>query len=681
MLRAAQRFSRFLTLGGNRTAPRGVSLLEITLGLAVVLVMMSLAASEYMRSQEQDRAKVAGAQLKQVGEAAEAWIRDNYDYLESDTGLNLGDNAGDTVVIPFTDSGSLRGLTDLGYIDGFDANTGANNYIGELSPVNPYNQTYVVIARRATAADAVTGTPGRIEAMVVVTDDSSDTEYPSQSSLGLAAITAGPRSGLVSHTNASDEILGLNGAWGALTTDFGIPGAQTVWLAYAIPTTTSALNEPWLARMEISGAPTLNHATTDISFRRNADSAVTGAGITETVGIVFDLDGGNDISGGDGTFDAEIKYIANTGAEAEGADQVRIGFQGATAEDGVVEIVNANNETGASGGVQANLVVNRDSGTYDPATGAAGGAANTNDYNLFVQGASMLRGDTALSDGTGNTNLWVNTRVDNPDGTGTVPAPTELTDGSAAAYDRYNLYLSGTSNITGQSLFGDDVVMHNPGGGDAVTLVIGQFLDAIGTSWDGSEWALHVTGATNVAGDTIIDDGAGTTNVAINSNSPIVRGTTYNLAVTGTSVFNGDTVINDGTSTTNVAINTDSATVGGTTYNLAVNGSTNIAGNTVINNGSSTTQVAINDNDPLTFNFRVVGTTNLDGDTTIGGSNLTVNSTNTTFNGSVTINDNITCGARVGGGSPIGACLNVDNTGGVSMRANGAIYANEFRYN
>lgn len=187
-----------------RSQKKGFTLVEISLVLAVAVIVGFLAFSQMLKQQERNKAEYAGAQIKQIGEAANAYISNHYDTLStitSSTGTTT--DLGPRTCTTSTSSCTITVATLVN--EGLLPST----YTG----TNVYGQTYNILLKR-------TGTSPyyKINGLLTTSTSLNVSGNIRYDLLGQAMQKAGIDSGM--SLNSSNKISGFNGSWSALSTDY-----------------------------------------------------------------------------------------------------------------------------------------------------------------------------------------------------------------------------------------------------------------------------------------------------------------------------------------------------------------------------------------------------------------------------------------------------------------------------
>lgn len=179
----------------------GFSLLELILVLGIASAVSFMKFQELKQQQENVQAKIAGEQLKQIGEAVNGYISIRYDKLSTLTAATgTGTDPG-----PRTCSGSVCTITYQTLI-----NEGL--LPATFTGINVNKSAYTILLKRdATAPNYV------INGLITTNNSWVEGAKVRYDLLGKAMQTAGIDSGVNKLTN---QISGYSGLWSATTTGF-----------------------------------------------------------------------------------------------------------------------------------------------------------------------------------------------------------------------------------------------------------------------------------------------------------------------------------------------------------------------------------------------------------------------------------------------------------------------------
>ncbi len=477
-----------------------------------------------------------------------------------------------------------------------------------------------------------------------------------------------------------------------------------------------------------SGATTLNGAvsgvnalTTDTAGTTVVNNSLAANSVTLHDAVT--LNNGGVTTTGNQTFDGSLTLAQNTtltGVDVlvknvtGGGNNLTLNSSGVATVDGATGVNTLVSDAAGTVVVKGPVTV----GTLtlnDTAATLSGTITTTADQTyanpVTLAGATVLVGPNVTLNGTvtgGNNDLTVNasgaTTVNGAvsgvnalttDAAGTTVVNNTISAGSVTLHDAVTMNVSSSPAVTttgnqtydggltlsqNTALTGVDVSVKNvTGGGNNLTL--------------NSSGVATVDGATGV--NTLVSDAAGTVVVkgpvtvgtlTLNDTAATLSGTittsagqTYANPVTlaGATVLVGPNVTLNGTVTggnNNLTVNS----AGATTLNGAVSGvnalTTDAAGTVVVNNTISASSVALNDAATLnggtvttTGNQTYNGAVTLGSDTTLNGANVSLNSTVTGGNRSLTVN---AAGATTFGGAVSGVnTLTTDAAGTVALNA------------
>lgn len=180
-----------------KTRKKGFTLVEIALVLAIATIIGFVSFSQLIKSQEVNKAQFAGAQIKQIGDAVNAYISNHYDTISTLTNATgSSSDMGPRTCSTSTGSCSIT-VTTL-------VNEGIlpASYTGK----NVYGHGYNIILKR-------TGTAPYYKVNGLSTTDNSlkignNIRYDL---LGVAMLTAGIDSGMT--RDSSSVVSGFNGSW------------------------------------------------------------------------------------------------------------------------------------------------------------------------------------------------------------------------------------------------------------------------------------------------------------------------------------------------------------------------------------------------------------------------------------------------------------------------------------
>jgi len=183
---------------------KGFTLVETSFVLAVSVVIGFMAFSQMLKQQEVNKAEYAGLQIKQIGEAANAYISNHYDTLSilsssSGTSLDVGsrncDVATNTCII------TISTLINEGLLP------------QTFSGKNVYGQGYNIVLKRSGTAPYY-----KVNGLLTTNSSLSISGNIRYDLLGQAMQKAGINSGMT--LNSSSKLSGFNGSWSVTSTDY-----------------------------------------------------------------------------------------------------------------------------------------------------------------------------------------------------------------------------------------------------------------------------------------------------------------------------------------------------------------------------------------------------------------------------------------------------------------------------
>lgn len=185
---------------------KGFSFVEVTLVLAVSTVIGFLAFSQFIKEQDYLKAKYSGEQIKQIGDAVNAYISNHYDTLSTltnATGATL--DIGPRTCTVGLGSCSINILTLL--------NEGLLNssFVGK----NVYGSGYSILLKRTGISPYY-----KINGIVITDTPLKTGDNIRYDLLGVAMKSAGIDSGMT--RDSSSLISGFNGAWNATSSDYSV---------------------------------------------------------------------------------------------------------------------------------------------------------------------------------------------------------------------------------------------------------------------------------------------------------------------------------------------------------------------------------------------------------------------------------------------------------------------------
>ena len=185
---------------------KGFSFVEVTLVLGVSTLIGFLAFSQFLKEQDYLKARYSGDQIKQIGEAVNAYISNHYDTLST-----LSNSMGSTL-----DIGPRNCSTGLGSCSISIAtllNEGLLN--SSFSGKNVYGASYQIILKRTGVSPYY-----KINGLIITDTPLKTGDNIRYDLLGIAMKNAGIDSGMTK--DSSSLVSGFNGSWNASNTDYSI---------------------------------------------------------------------------------------------------------------------------------------------------------------------------------------------------------------------------------------------------------------------------------------------------------------------------------------------------------------------------------------------------------------------------------------------------------------------------
>lgn len=185
---------------------KGFSFIEVTLVLAVSTVIGFLAFSQFIKEQDYLKAKYSGEQIKQIGDAVNAYISNHYDTLSTltnATGATLDIGPRTCTVGLGSCSISISTLLNEGLLN--------SSFVGK----NVYGSGYSILLKRTGISPYY-----KINGIVITDTPLKTGDNIRYDLLGVAMKSAGIDSGMT--RDSSSLVSGFNGAWNAGSSDYSV---------------------------------------------------------------------------------------------------------------------------------------------------------------------------------------------------------------------------------------------------------------------------------------------------------------------------------------------------------------------------------------------------------------------------------------------------------------------------
>lgn len=279
-----------------RRRKRGLTLLEVSGALGIVAVVGVGFANMAAESQLATKDKATAVRLKEVADAASAYVRSNYPQIVAAAPLDQAVSIGVAAGEPST--GGLQDLQTAGFL--------SSNFQNR----NPYNQQHAVqVIKRAGSKP---GAPERLEVLV----NTYGGNMISDRSLPRVATLVGAEGGYIpvapaaySAANAEQgTIIGSYGGWRAPVANYAAAGASapaTGHVASTLGFDGNSILADFLYRFPVPGMPEANkmHASIDMTGNDiNNLAVIRGQGgklnIQDDLYVNHDVGMGNDLTVG-----------------------------------------------------------------------------------------------------------------------------------------------------------------------------------------------------------------------------------------------------------------------------------------------------------------------------------------------------------------------------------------------
>lgn len=196
---------------------KGFSLVEVSLVLGVASFVGFLTFSQFLKQQEIKKAEYAGLQIKQLGDATNAYITSHYDTLV--TFVNSSGSTNDIGPRNCTAGNSSCVITIMTLI-----NEGL--LPSSFSGTNVYGHGYNILLKRTGVSPYY-----KINGIIVTDSALKIGERIRYDLLGQAILSAGIDSGMT--RDSSSQVSGFNGSWTAVNNDYPVINKSGL-LAYQV---------------------------------------------------------------------------------------------------------------------------------------------------------------------------------------------------------------------------------------------------------------------------------------------------------------------------------------------------------------------------------------------------------------------------------------------------------------